>query len=163
MDQPKQPIKRSKELVPLSKEHHEGLLLGWKIRQGLGNGTDHKLISQFVKWFWENELELHFRKEEEILAPHLPADNPLVQQMFREHEEIEALININAMIVDEDILTQIADAVRDHIRFEERVLFPFAESFIPSQEMENIHPELLKTAERTKWVDEFWVRKNGKL
>ena len=37
MNQPK-PIKRSKELVPLSKEHHEGLLFAWKIKQGLQNG-----------------------------------------------------------------------------------------------------------------------------
>src|SRR4051812_38006369 len=122
MEQPHKPIKRSKELVPLSKEHHEGLLLGWKIKQGLGNGTNPNLISQFVQWSWENELEPHFRKEEEIVAPHLPADNSLVQQMFQQHEEIEALIHINAMIVDEDILTQIADAVHDHIRFEERIL-----------------------------------------
>ena len=160
MDQPK-PIKRSKELVPLSKEHHEGLLLGWKIKQGLSNGTDITLISKYIRWFWGNELEQHFRKEEKILAPHLPADNELVQQMFREHEEIEALININAMIVDEDILVQIADGVHDHIRFEERVLVPFAESFIPAAEMEVIFQKLSKETEKGRWDDEFWVKKKG--
>jgi len=159
MEQTNKPIKRSKELVPLSKEHHEGLLLGWKIKQGLGNGTNISRIAKYVQWFWENELEQHFRKEEEVLAPHLPADNELVQQMFREHEGLEALININAMIADEDILQQIADGLNAHIRFEERVLFPFAESFIPASELEAIAQELLKTKEKGRWEDEFWVRK----
>ena len=159
MDQTNKPIKRSKELVPLSKEHHEGLLLGWKIKQGLGNGTAISQIAKYVQWFWEAELKQHFRKEEEVLVPHLPADNELVQQMFREHEEIEALININAMIADEDILTQIADGLNAHIRFEERVLFPFAEQFIPAAELELIHQGLVEAKEKGRWEDEFWVRK----
>jgi hemerythrin-like domain-containing protein len=162
MGETNKPIKRSKELVPLSKEHHDGLLLGWKIKQGIRNGTDVTLISKYIQWFWENELEQHFRKEEEVLVPHLPADHELVQQMLREHEEIEALININAMIVDEDIFVQIADGLHDHIRFEERTLFPFAEGFIPAGEMQSIYEELLKTKEKGKWEDEeFWMRKNN--
>jgi hemerythrin-like domain-containing protein len=153
------PIKRSKELVPLSKEHHEGLLFGWKIKQGLRNGTDRKIISQFIQWFWENDLQQHFRKEEEVLAAHLPKESELVQRMLTEHEEIEALVNINAMIVDEDIFTRLADSLQDHIRFEERILFPFAEQTIPVNEMEMIYAELLKTKEKTKWQNEFWVGK----
>ena len=158
MNQPK-PIKRSKELVPLSKEHHEGLLFAWKIKQGLQNGTDKTTISKFIQWFWENELEQHFRKEEEVLAVYLPAENALVKRMFQEHEEIEALININAMIVDEDIFRQIADGVHDHIRFEERELFSYAEQFIPPIELEAIQKELLIKKESTKWENEFWIRK----
>jgi hypothetical protein len=68
MDQPIKPIKRSKELVPLSKEHHGSLLFGWKIKQGLRNGTDPKIIAQFIEWFWQNELQDHFKKEEQVLA-----------------------------------------------------------------------------------------------
>ena len=158
MNQPK-PIKRSKELVPLSKEHHEGLLFGWKIKQGLQNGTDKAIISRFIQWFWENELEQHLRKEEEILAAHLPDENELVQRMFREHEELEALININVMIADEDIFRQIADGVHDHIRFEERELFPYAEKVIPANELEAIHEDLAKTKEKKRWEDEFWMKK----
>ena len=159
MEQPIKPIKRSKELVPLSKDHHEGLLFGWKIKQGLANGTSHKTIGQFIQWFWEADLQEHFRKEEEILAAHLPKDNELVQQMFGEHEAIEALIHVNAMIPDEDIFKQLADELHNHIRFEERVLFPYAEKTIPANEMEEIYAALLVTKEKGKWDDEFWVKK----
>lgn len=161
MDQPIKPIKRSKELVPLSKEHHEGLLAVWKIKQGLRNGTDHKTISRFIQWFWENDLQEHFRKEEEILSVHLPQENELVQQMLQEHEELEALININAMISDEDIFIQLADQLYNHIRFEERVLFPFAEKAIPANEMEEIYQALLVTRQKSKWENEFWLSKKA--
>jgi len=160
MDQPNKPIKRSKELVQLSKDHHEGLLFGWKIKQGLRNGTDTKVISRFIQWFWDADLKEHFDKEEQVLAPHLPNENENVQRMFAEHEEIEALVQINAMIPDADIFLQLADKLNDHIRFEERILFPFAEKVIPQAELEELARELLVTKPKEVWKEEFWLRKN---
>src|SRR5690349_10782339 len=142
MESPK-PIKRSKELVPLSKEHHEGLLFAWKIKQGLRNATDPKLIAEFIRWFWEAELQEHFRKEEQILALHLPAENEWVAQMLEEHQELEALVQLCAMIPDDDIFLQLAEGLNNHIRFEERKLFPFAEKVIPPNELESIYRELI--------------------
>lgn len=154
------PIKRSKELVPLSKEHHEGLLFGWKIKQGLRNGTNQSLISEFIQWFWEADLESHFRKEEQVLAIHLPADNALVTRMFEEHEQIEALVRLGATVQDEDIFIQLADAIHNHIRFEERELFSYAETVLPPQVLEAVSKELLKEKpHHRKWENEFWVNK----
>jgi hemerythrin-like domain-containing protein len=154
------PIKRSKQLTPLSKDHHDGLLFAWKIRQGLKNGADIKLIAEYVQWFWKNHLEEHFREEEQILTPHIPADNELLKQMFDEHENIEAMIHINENIPDGIMLADLAQAIDDHIRFEERVLFPYAEKIIPEQELNLIYEQLPKEkAEREKWEREFWVKK----
>ncbi len=159
MDKYPKPIKRSKELVPLSKEHHEGLLFGWKIKQGLRNGTPHQTISEFIQWFWEADLQEHFRKEEEVLAVHLPAGNALVQQMLEEHEQLEAQVRLCAMIQDEELFIQLADGLHNHIRFEERVLFPFAENNISRATMALIYEQLLPQHPHRKWEDEFWVRK----
>ena len=159
MDQSPQPIKRSKELTPLSKEHHEGLLFGWKIKQGLRNNTDHNIISHFIQWFWKNDLQKHFRKEEEVLASRLPADNELVQQMFSEHKAIETLISTNNSSANKKVFLEIADLIHDHIRFEERVLFPFAEEFIPVNELTEIHGELATAKPKAQWENEFWLRK----
>ena len=154
------PIKRSKELVPLSKDHHEGLLFGWKIKQGLRNGTDLAVIADFIQWFWETDLEDHFRKEEQVLAIHLPADNRHVLQMKEEHEQLEALVHLSAMVKDEDIFLQLADGVQAHIRFEERVLFPYAEEVISPTAMDVIAKELLKDKPaHRKWEKEFWLQK----
>lgn len=153
------PIKRSKELVPLSKEHHEGLLFSWKIKQGLRNSTPLEVIGDFIQWFWTADLQEHFRKEEKLLAIHLPEDNILVKQMFDEHENLEALVHVSALVKDEDIFKQLADGLHDHIRFEERVLFPFAEKVVPLAIMETIYPELLKKTPHRKWENAFWLRK----
>ncbi|RYZ44638.1 MAG: hemerythrin domain-containing protein [Chitinophagaceae bacterium] len=106
------------------------------------------------------DLENHFQKEEQVLAIHLPADNALVQRMFEEHEQIEALVRLGATVQDEDIFTQLADAIHNHIRFEERELFPYAEEVLPQPVMEAISSELLKEKPHSrKWENEFWVNK----
>ena len=55
------PIKRRKELVPLSRDHHNGLLLCWKIRTGIRTEIDYTRISQYVLYFFEHDLKEHFR------------------------------------------------------------------------------------------------------
>jgi len=154
------PIKRSRQLTPLSKDHHDGLLFAWKIKQGLKNGTDIKLVAEYVQWFWKNHLEEHFREEEQILAPHLPANNELLKQMFDEHENIEAMVHINENIPDETLLGNLGKAIDDHIRFEERQLFPYAEKIIPEKELNVIYEQLAEEKVKCeKWAPEFWVKK----
>ena len=154
------PIKRSKQLTPLSKDHHDGLLFAFKIKQGLKNGTDIKLIAEYVQWFWKNHLHEHFIEEEQILAPYLPHDNELLKQMMEEHENIEAMIRINEEIPDNTLLAQLAQAIDDHIRFEERQLFPYAEKTIPEEQLNDIYERLSKEpVQCEKWEREFWVKK----
>ena len=154
------PIKRSEQLAPLSRDHHEALLFVWKIRQGLKNGTDQKTIGQFVEWFWKRHLEEHFREEEQILAPWLPKENDLVQRMLNDHQDIEAMVHINANIPDKTLLVNLAQAIDDHIRFEERQLFPYAEKVIPEKELNFIYEQISKgPAQCEKWEREFWVKK----
>ena len=154
------PIKRSLQLTPLSKDHHDGLLFAWKIKQGLKNGADTKVVAEYVQWFWNNHLQEHFNEEEQILAPHLPPENELLQQMLDEHQEIEAMIRINENIPDESLLAKLAQLIDDHIRFEERQLFSYAEKVIPEKELNLIYGQLLKEAAQCKnWDNEFWKKK----
>ena len=156
------PIQRSKELAPLSREHHEGLLLGWKVKQGLSNGTDLKLIAQYIQWFWKNELIEHFRKEEEILAPYLPSDNELIKRMFSEYEEIKKLVELTEIEPNETLFLQLANLLNEHIRFEERVLFPFAEKLLTPSELEAINHQLVATHSKNPWTEEgFWIKKKA--
>ena len=152
------PIKRSKQLTPLSHDHHDGLLFAWKIRQGIKNGTDINLITKYAHWFWQNHLEEHFREEEQILAPHLPSDNEMVKQMFDEHREIKSIFD-GGDIANENLLLALAQTIDDHIRFEERQLFPFAEKTIPEEELDLVHKQLTDQVSSTEnWEPEFWVR-----
>jgi hypothetical protein len=115
-----QPIKRSKQLAPLSREHHDALLFVFKIRQGLKNGASGEAIMAYVHWFWNNHLQLHFSQEEHLLLSHLSESDEIAERLKNEHQAIRELIsshNIHAL----DVL---ADKMTNHIRFEERQLFP---------------------------------------
>jgi hemerythrin-like domain-containing protein len=154
------PIKRSEQLAPLSRDHHEALLFVWKIRQGMKNGTDQKIIGQFVDWFWKGHLQEHFREEEQILAPWLPKENLLVQRMLDDHQEIEALVHINEQIADPNLLEELAGKINDHVRFEERELFPFAEQQIPLNRLDAIKEQLMAEVHTgSPWTNEFWLKK----
>ena len=51
------PIKRSEELVSLSRDHHDGLLLSWKIRTGINKGIELKRIADYVLHSYRTELD----------------------------------------------------------------------------------------------------------
>ena len=61
------PIKRHQAVVSFSKDHHFGLLLVWKIRQGLGKSVNAERISKYVVYFFKEDLEKHFKDEELLL------------------------------------------------------------------------------------------------
>jgi hypothetical protein len=157
MEKPK-PIKRSPELAPLSREHHEGLLLVWKIRQGLRMSLPALRIGSYVDWFWQHYLQPHFRMEEESLLPLLPPGDPQALQLEEEHQELEALLHINASIPDAALLEELAEKLNAHIRFEERQLFPRIEQLATPGQLSDIHHLLTKQPSVQKtWDDPFWL------
>lgn len=153
------PLKRHPALQHLSHDHHHGLLLCWKIRQGFKLGVDPDRMKAYSEWFWKHHLESHFQEEEEHLFPILPADSPLIKQALSEHKRLKKLFS--NWENPEKNLGQIEEELERHIRFEERTLFPLIQ--------EKASEEQLKTIEehgsRGKFVeyesDAFWI-KTGK-
>ena len=154
------PIKRSKELAPLSREHHDGLLYAWKIKQGLANGTSIETLCEYTRWFWTNHLEAHFKDEETVLVKFLPAENSLVLQMFKEHTQIRDLITSPDKEANPGSLQLLAELINNHIRFEERKLFTYAEEVLTPVQLNEIYNDLPnETHCITEWENEFWVKK----
>ena len=154
------PLKRSKELAPLSREHHDGLLFAWKIKRGLANGTSNETLVNYARWFWSNHLMPHFKAEENVLVRFLPADNTLVRQMFKDHKKISDLVISLDKEPDATSLKQLAELLNEHIRFEERQLFAFAEENLTSRQLAEIYKDLPNDLYcDTDWNDEFWVKK----
>ena len=154
------PLKRSKELAPLSREHHDGLLFAWKIKQGLANGTSVETLCNYTRWFWSNHIKPHFKGEEKVLVKFLPGDNALVQQMFKEHAQIRDLVISLDKEPDSNSLQLLAEVINDHIRFEERELFSYAEKTLSPEQLNEIYNELPDELQcDTEWKDEFWLRK----
>ena len=151
------PIKRSQQLAPLSREHHDSLLFTWKIKQGLNNGTPATAIISFVQWYWKNFLQQHFDEEEKLLLPCLPPADKLSLQLKAEHEKIKEMITGS---LHESSLAVLAEMINDHIRFEERQFFPHAEKELDENVLNSIYKQLDEHPHCSeKWEDEFWVKK----
>lgn len=149
------PIKRHEALKALSREHHHGLLLSWKIREGLKRDIDPARIKRYTDWFWNAHLKSHFEIEEKYVFSILPADHELVVQALSEHRQLEELFH--SSLQNSEDLTSLATTLDQHIRFEERMLFGHIQ--------EVATPDQLKLVEKhhsgsdsncENWDDEFW-------
>lgn len=153
-------MKRNEHIKPLSRDHHFGLLFCWKIRQGLLHKISSERISKYAAHFWAGELHRHFQAEEAILF--IERNDPYCQRAINEHREIEQLIeNIRNTPADTRLLELLATRVDDHIRFEERELFPHLEQKLTAGQLTIIGAalkELHAAPADDCYADEFWVK-----
>jgi hemerythrin-like domain-containing protein len=160
MQKQHQPIKRSRQLAALSREHHEGLLFVWKIKQGIAFGVPAKRISRYCAWFWQNILKDHFAKEEAALSSLLPASDVLLNTMVEDHQ---AIFEKMEQVIDDASyysLQRLGQIIYYHIRFEERSLFTHIEQTVPAEKLEQAVKILSVTPiPATPWDDEFWIKK----
>lgn len=132
-----EPLKRVKELQSLSREHHHGLLLCWKIRSGFAKNVSPLRIKNYTDWFYMKYLLPHFELEEEHVFPILKKDHELVRKALVDHRRLRRLFNQSINI--ELNLGLIEEELEAHIRFEERILFPEIQSVATSEQLERIH------------------------
>lgn len=151
----KQPIKRHEALQPWSRDHHQGLLLSWKIKKGFALGIEHDRMKKYTDWFWENHLIPHFETEEQFIFPILGNDNRLVKQALDEHRQLKELFESKEAVSEN--LSKIETLLNDHIRFEERVLFNAIQEIATENEIKLLNEVHQNTADCGIWEDEFWV------
>lgn len=148
------PIKRIKELQPLSREHHYGLLVCWKIRQGIKKNIAHERIKKYTNWFWDKHLQHHFEIEEGYVFPILGNKNSLIIQAKNEHQQLKKLFEEQTVLSNS--LNQLEQDLQKHIRFEERVIFNEIQKVATKDEIELIavaHTSNFKD----DYEDEFWL------
>lgn len=157
-----QPIKRSPQLTPLSREHHDGLLFSWKLKQGLANGTSLQLLQQYCHWYWKTHTKKHFQNEEEVLLKYIPSEHDLAKQLKDEHMNIRELILSIDRKPDTITIGMLADFVSRHIRFEERIFFKYLEDNLSSADLDEIHSQLNKEPlQSPEWTEVFWTRNSN--
>ncbi|GEO12166.1 hemerythrin domain-containing protein [Segetibacter aerophilus] len=157
------PIKRSQNLVPLSKDHHEGLLVVWKIRQGVRNAVAGKRIADFVLHAFTTHLAPHFREEEELLFSKVDSADELCVKALEQHAAIKQMVS-ELPVESEGLINKLeafANLLEEHIRFEERTLFFHLENQLPSKTMDAIGDALVLIHSNKQplfWYDQFWVK-----
>lgn len=160
MAEENKPIKRSRQLAPLSREHHDGLLFAWKIKQGLANKTSSETLRSYTMWYWKHHIKPHFFHEEKILLPYLPHDHPMAVRLREEHDHIRELVLGLDDQADRRSLLLLCDLINQHIHFEERELFGYMEAHLSPVKLEEIFSQLEKhPLGNETWKDEFWLSK----
>ncbi len=158
MEQSKQPIRRSVSLQPLSREHHDGLMLCLKIRQGLKAAIDPLRILKYLVWFAQEHLEPHFLAEEKYLLPLLSPDDPLVARTLSEHAQLRSYFFSETLSADE--LARFANLLDDHIRFEERVLFQALQERVAEDLLLAAMQRHEEQSSCQVWQDPYWQENN---
>lgn len=160
----RKPLKRHPALVELSRDHHGGLLLCWKIRMGLKNEVEPSRIKDYVLYFFREHLQDHFKWEEELVFCHLPEDDSLRKKAESQHRKLRKRMD---ELDDKPeristILGAIEEEVEGHIRFEERELFAHMQDQLPEENLESIQIALEKVHKpfEDHWDDPFWSAGN---
>ena len=151
------PIKRDEFLKPLSRDHHHGLLLCWKIRTGFKKQVEISRIKSYSDWFYKNHLLPHFEVEEKYVFPILGNDHELVKKALSEHRKLRRLFEDGDDVPKN--LGKIEENLEAHIRFEERILFNEIQNIASPKELEEMeakHSGTSATCSVDEWGDEFW-------
>ncbi len=136
-------MKRSPALVPLSREHHEALVLARRACEPDRPSADPLDVRDHVLRRWTGHIESHFRLEEQALLPALaeagaPAE---AEEGLRQHEAIRRLVS-ELETSGTAALPAWGEAMRTHVQWEERHLFPLAERLL---DLSSLAPALAGT------------------
>lgn len=148
------PLKRHKALQPLSREHHHGLLLSWKIRAGFSKQVSTDRMKTYADWFFEHHLIPHFDLEEAEIFSILESDNELIKKALADHRRLKRLFSEETNI--EKALSKIEEELEQHIRFEERILFPEIQKVATEEQLQHIAKIHQPESFEDNLADEFW-------
>ncbi len=170
-------MKRNPNLVNLSSEHHDGLVIALRIKKAISKLDDldlpckqglpfsngrQGLVLAYALHAWPT-LKHHFAQEEEnfLSFPQIERSHPHVARMLDEHQQFEQIVNrlsLDSNELKKDLLA-FSELLKNHIRFEERILFPYIEDVLSDEELLQIGEQLAEThqAFHVDWGESFWV------
>ena len=129
-------MKRHPSLVPLSRDHHHGLVMAQRLILGRSTNpradwpADRARQAARLIDFFETDLRPHFEAEEAHVFPaangSLAEGADRTRALIAEHETMRAMIR--DLVADptsalEERLTAFGELLRAHIHTEERILF----------------------------------------
>jgi hemerythrin-like domain-containing protein len=143
-------LKRHPALQPFSREHLTGLFHAHQL-MWLSNGRARADLITTVANFrkaWEDEIALHFAEEERLFAD-LPVAAASLERLHQEHDAVRALLPslFAAKADDQDLCLRFGQMLNDHIRWEERQLYPEIEQALSET-------ALAALGEETRHIDE---------
>lgn len=144
----RKPLKRHPVLIPLSRQHHKGLLLAQLLKADVpdykGMPSDIPGKVAFTLQEYEQRLRRHFRWEAEVL---IPATSPyhenlraMGEQVRSEHQAIADRARNLSPASSPEALDALGQLLEQHIRFEERVWFSAIQEEVPEAVLASLQP-----------------------
>jgi hemerythrin-like domain-containing protein len=130
-------------LIPLSHDHHEALVEARRLRRGADEPEPTDAATAFLAFFASSAVP-HFREEEEVLFPRVvdaAEARALVVQALLEHQRLHAATaELRALVAQGNATQVVATSMRElatlfenHVRLEERRLFPLIEALLTEE------------------------------
>jgi hypothetical protein len=133
-------MQRDIRLQGLSSEHHQALVLArHMLARAQAKGFDLPLAHELGQRF-ETELEPHFTLEEALLLPALVTigEQRLAERTLTDHRALRELRTAALRNGDLGQIAAFARRLEQHVRFEERELFPCCESRLPGTILDEV-------------------------
>jgi len=148
-------VKRHPAFVPLSRDHHHALVLARGLQTDGPAGTlPAELgarVAHTVRVFVE-ELEPHFRCEEDVLLSRLRGRDPELDRacddVQDDHETLRAMIAELTIDPNAQRLDAFGRKLEAHVRLEERALFETAQRVVPEDELARLEALVEKNLSR---------------
>jgi hemerythrin-like domain-containing protein len=140
--------KRHEALMPLTHDHHHALVQCRRLNKAAESDLRSVRMEQaeaFLNFFLGRALH-HFREEEELFFPPaaaMPETRDLVVRALMEHLKVHGLVadlkkQFRQSEIAPELLREISETLRLHVRFEEDKLFPLIERLVPSDSLNEL-------------------------
>ena len=133
-------MKRDRRLRQLSDDHHQALVLARRATSAASAESEAAVVAweEVVRRF-HRELAPHFSVEEQYMLPALERAGgaALAKRTRDEHAELRRIVSDDG----HDLATRLdrfGTLLRDHVRFEERVLFEAVQERLSDAELEAV-------------------------
>ncbi len=139
-------LKRHPSLEPFSRDHNQGLI----IARRLSSPEKPDAVEQFAQ-IWKDELMDHFQEEQRLLGPLCTVDE--LSRMYAEHLSIGRYASeaIAGSLSSDDAVC-LVEILDQHIRWEERTLFPAIEKRSTESQLTNLAAQTQSMEER-RWLN----------
>ena len=129
-------MKRDPSLDRLSRDHHQALVVALRLSRTTADTVEQTRCE--LREFWRDQGRLHFHVEEEVLLPAFAAYgdayHPLIATTLCDHVAIRQ--RVDALLSEPEpapsALHGLGVRLREHVRMEERELFPLIERSVPA-------------------------------
>ena len=143
------PLRRDASLIPLSHDHHHGLVRVFEIRQALKARTGLAAEAAATREFYRGDLAPHFEAEETVVFPAMRATDcglELIDVLLDEHRRLRQMAS--GLEATPEPMSAFADLLERHIRREERELFAQYQEHVPEAQRAAIEAEVRRILHR---------------